>query len=44
MDRHKWIESEKAHHDVGKEAILDWIATHAANWRAAYEAEHGFVA
>ena len=33
--RHKWIESEKAGHDVGFEkALLDWIVKHRAGWRA----------
>jgi len=37
MLRHKWIESEKAQRDLGKEAVLDWIHKHAAEWRAWYE-------
>jgi len=33
--RHKWIESEKAGHDIGFEkALLDWIVKHRAGWRA----------
>ena len=32
--RHKWIESEKAGHDVGFEkALLDWIVKHRSAWR-----------
>ena len=32
--RHKWIESEKAGHDIGFErALLDWIVKHRSNWR-----------
>lgn len=32
--RHKWIESEKAGHDVGFEkALLDWILHHRPSWR-----------
>lgn len=38
--KHKWIESEKAHRDLGSEAVLDWIKNHAARWRAWYEREH----
>ena len=31
--KHKWIESEKAGHDVGFEfAITDWIKNHRENW------------
>lgn len=32
--KHKWIESEKAGHDVGFEwALLDWNFRHRNNWR-----------
>jgi len=32
--RHKWIESEKAGHDIGFErALTDWIIKHRTNWR-----------
>ena len=32
--RHKWIESEKAGHDVGFEkALLDWIVKHRSSWK-----------
>ena len=32
--RHKWIESEKAGHDIGFErALLDWIVKYRAGWR-----------
>ena len=34
--RHKWLESEKAGHDIGFErALTDWIVKHPANWRKA---------
>ncbi len=34
--RHKWIESEKAGHDIGFErALLDWIRNHRDKWRSA---------
>jgi hypothetical protein len=32
--RHKWLESEKAGHDIGFErAFLDWMMKHRSNWR-----------
>jgi hypothetical protein len=32
--KHKWIESEKAGHDIGFErALTDWIIKHRAKWR-----------
>ncbi|HVY68556.1 MAG TPA: DUF4032 domain-containing protein [Verrucomicrobiae bacterium] len=34
--KHKWIESEKAGHDIGFErALTDWIVHHRAKWRKA---------
>ncbi len=39
--RHKWIESEKAGHDIGFEkALLDWIVKHRSAWRTKRQAEH----
>ena len=33
--RHKWLESEKAGHDIGFEkALLDWIVRFRSSWRA----------
>jgi hypothetical protein len=33
--RHKWIESEKAGHDIGFEkALLDWIVKYRSEWRS----------
>jgi hypothetical protein len=32
--RHKWIESEKAGHDIGFErALLDWTLKYRSTWR-----------
>jgi len=32
--RHKWIESEKAGHDIGFEkALISWVINHRAAWR-----------
>jgi hypothetical protein len=37
IERHKWIESEKAGRDLGRDAVLDWITKNAAAWRNWYE-------
>ncbi len=37
MLKHKWIESEKARCDIGKQAYIDWIKRYAADWRRWYE-------
>jgi hypothetical protein len=35
INRHKWIESEKAGKDVGFEfALTDWIIKHRVKWRS----------
>lgn len=39
--KHLWIESEKAHKDLGRMAKLDWIQKYAAKWRRWYDREHG---
>ena len=32
--RHKWLESEKAGHDIGfGRALTDWIVRHRSKWR-----------
>lgn len=31
--RHKWIESERAGHDIGFDvALVDWVTKHRAGW------------
>ena len=37
IQRHKWIESEKAGYDLGSASIMGWIAKHAAGFRASAE-------
>ena len=37
--KHKWIESEKAGHDIGFErALTDWIVKHRSKWRKTRQA------
>lgn len=32
--RHKWLESQKAGHDIGfEQALTDWVVKHRAKWR-----------
>jgi hypothetical protein len=40
IERHKWIESEKAGHDLGEAAVQDWINRYAKTFREEYENEH----
>jgi hypothetical protein len=34
MQKHRWIESEKAGRDLGESAYLDWVRKYAKNFRA----------
>lgn len=38
--KHKWIESEKAGHDLGQECCLEWIKLYAAKFRSWWESTH----
>ena len=38
--RHKWIESEKAGHDVGEDAIAEWLRRHWHGWCRARWIDH----
>jgi len=33
MEKYRWLESEKAGHDVGKTVYIDWIRKYAKSWR-----------
>lgn len=37
IQKHKWIESEKANQDLGEEAIKDWIIKYAKQFRKEWE-------
>ncbi len=40
IDRHKWIESEKAGRDLGMDAVIDWILKYADIFSDNYYQEH----
>lgn len=40
MDRHKWIESERAKADLGRYAVVDWIDRYWKGWTRAKLIEH----
>lgn len=33
INRHKWIESERAGYDLGDHAVFDWVEKHSAGYR-----------
>ena len=40
MEKHRWVESKKAGHDVGKPAYMDWILKYAKAWRENWNLDH----
>lgn len=43
MKKYKWIVSEQAARDMGEEALKEWIAKFAKEFREAWEKENGPV-
>lgn len=39
MEKHKWIESEKAGHDLGEAARIDWVKKYAKQFREEHPVE-----
>ena len=40
IEKHKWIESQKAGRDLGDVACFDWVNKYARTFRHEWEAEH----
>lgn len=40
IQKHRWIESEKAGKDVGQKATVDWINQHAEEFRDWWERKY----
>jgi len=43
MEIHKWIKSEKAHHDLGEFSLYDWISNYSENFREYWRKTHVLV-
>jgi hypothetical protein len=42
IQRHKWIQSEKAGHDIGFDrALAEWLIQHRSKWRKARQLATG---
>ena len=37
IEKHKWIESEKAGYDLGENSVVDWIHRYAGKFRKEIE-------
>jgi hypothetical protein len=40
IEKHKWIESEKAGFDLGTSAVSNWIKLHAEKFRETWKLSH----
>jgi len=43
MERHKWIESEKAAHDLREFSLSDWVRKHSMAFRRYWHRTHVFA-
>ena len=43
MDRHKWLESEKAARDLQDGSLNDWVAHHSMAFSAYWKRTHVFI-
>lgn len=43
IEKYKWIQSEKAHYDLGEESCHEWVHRYAAKYREEWEKEHGKI-
>jgi hypothetical protein len=43
IERHKWIESEKRHQDMGKEALADWICRFSDKFAHYWRRTHVYI-
>ena len=41
IEKHKWIESEKAGHDLGVDAVIDWNLKYADQLSADFVRDNG---
>ena len=43
MECHKWIESEKAHRDMGQRSLADWIRHYSKEFAKYWRHTHVFI-
>ena len=41
--KHKWIESEKCRHDLGREALADWICRFSDKFAHYWRRTHAYI-
>lgn len=43
IERYKWVQSEKAHRDLGNDCCLEWIEKYAKQYREQWEQKNGKI-
>jgi hypothetical protein len=43
MELHKWLESEKSHHDLGQKAMLEWVCKYSDKFARYWRRTHAFI-
>lgn len=43
MERHKWIESQKAHCDLKELSLADWVKHHSIRFHEYWQRTHVFI-
>lgn len=43
IDLHKWIESEKCHRDLGREALNDWVSRYSDKFAHYWRRTHVYI-
>jgi hypothetical protein len=43
IERHKWIESEKYHRDMGKDAMADWVRRFSEKFSSYWRRTHAYI-
>lgn len=43
IERHKWIESEKRHQDMGREAMADWVRRFSEKFSSYWRRTHAYI-
>jgi hypothetical protein len=43
IERHKWLESEKCRHDLGSEAMADWVRRFSDKFARYWRRTHAYI-
>jgi len=43
MERHKWIESQRANHDLGEASLTEWVREYSAQFARYWRRTHVYI-